>query len=84
MSVAPARAADLRYFALAAAKRYSGSFKREDGTKLPPVRKWLAWNEPNNPVFLRPQWAKVGRRYAPVGAKAYVSICTAVWSGVHA
>ena len=63
-NVAPRRAADLRYFALAAAKRYSGSFKRDDGTKLPAVRKWLAWNEPNNPVFLRPQWAKAGRRRA--------------------
>ena len=57
---APSKMKDLRYFALAAAKRYSGSFKREDGTKLPPVRKWLAWNEPNNPVFLQPQWQKVG------------------------
>src|SRR5204862_4170977 len=89
----------LRQFAFAAAKRYSGTFKRDDGVVLPAVRKWLAWNEPNNPVFLRPQWAKVGRRcaavkkhrcvryvarYAPVGAKAYVGICTAVWSGVHA
>ncbi len=81
---APAKMKDLRYFALAAAKRYSGSFKREDGTKLPAVRKWLAWNEPNNPVFLKPQWAKVGRRYAPVAAKAYVGICTAIWSGIHA
>ena len=36
---APAKMKDLRYFALAAAKRYSGSFKREDGTKLPAVRK---------------------------------------------
>ena len=81
---APAKMADLRYFALAAAKRYSGSFKREDGTKLPAVRKWLAWNEANNPVFLKPQWAKVGRRYVPVGAKAYVGICTAIWTGIHA
>jgi len=81
---APAKMKDLRYFALAAAKRYSGSFKREDGTKLPAVRKWLAWNEANNPVFLKPQWAKVGKHYQPVGAKAYVGICTAIWSGVHA
>ena len=49
---APAKMASLRYFALAAAKRYSGSFKRDDGTKLPSVRRWLAWNEPNNPMFL--------------------------------
>ena len=96
---APAKAADLRNFALAAAKRYSGKFKRDDGVILPSVRKWLAWNEPNNPVFLKPQWAKIGRRcasvkkhrcvryvarYGPVGAKAYVSICRSIWSGVHA
>ncbi len=93
----------LRYFALAAAKRYSGKFKRDDGTKLPAVRRWLAWNEPNNPLFLKPQWAKVGRRcvatkkrgkrrvcvrhaprYAPVAAKSYVGICTAIYLGVHA
>ena len=63
---APTKMADLRYFALAAAKRYSGTFKRDDGVVLPAVRKWLAWNEPNNPVFLRPQWAKIGRRCAAV------------------
>ena len=96
---APAKLADLRNFALAAAKRYSGKYKRGDGVVLPSVRKWLAWNEPNNPVFLKPQWAKVGRRcakvknhkcvkfvarYAPVGAKAYVGICRSISSGIHA
>jgi hypothetical protein len=82
---APAKMKSLRYFALAAAKRYSGKFKRDDGTKLPAVRKWLAWNEPNNPLFLAPQWQKVGkRRYIPIAAKNYVGICTAVYLGVHA
>ena len=47
---------NLRLFASAAAKRYSGSYKLDDGTTLPAVRKWMAWNEPNSPVFLRPQW----------------------------
>jgi hypothetical protein len=81
---APAKLADLRNFALAAATRYSGTYKRDDGVVLPSVRKWLAWNEPNNPVFLKPQWAKVGRRYAPVGAKAYVGICRSISAGIHA
>jgi hypothetical protein len=82
---APAKMKSLRYFALAAAKRYSGKFKRDDGTKLPAVRKWLAWNEPNNPLFLAPQWQKVGkRRYIPIAAKNYVGICTAVYLGIHA
>jgi hypothetical protein len=81
----PAKMKNLRYFALAAAKRYSGKFKRDDGTKLPAVRKWLAWNEPNNPLFLAPQWQKVGkRRYIPIAARNYVGICTAVYLGIHA
>jgi len=80
---APTKMVDLRRFAVAAAKRYSGSFKRSDGTVLPAVRKWLAWNEPNNPYFLKPQWAKIGGRYFPVAARTYAGICTAVWSGIH-
>jgi len=82
---APAKLSSLRYFSLAAAKRYSGKFKRTDRTVLPPVRKWLAWNEPNNPVFLLPQWQKVGkRRYIPIAARNYVGICTSVYVGIHA
>jgi hypothetical protein len=82
---APAKMSSLRYFALAAAKRYSGKFKRDDGTTLPKVRKWLAWNEPNNPLFLSPQWQKVGkRRYIPIAARNYVGICRAVHQGIHA
>ena len=80
---APARMLYLRQFATAAAKRYSGTFKLEDGTTLPAVRKWMAWNEPNSPVFLRPQWKVVGRRNIPIAAKTYSQICTSVWAGVH-
>jgi hypothetical protein len=82
---APRKMKDLRNFAFAAAKRYSGTFKRDDGVKLPAVRKWLAWNEPNNPLFLKPQWQKVGkRRYIPIAAKNYAQMCAAIWVGVHA
>ena len=82
---APSKMSSLRYFATAAAKRYSGTFKRDDGTTIPAVRKWLAWNEPNNPLFLQPQWTKVGKsRFFPIAAKTYVGICSAIWSGVHA
>jgi hypothetical protein len=80
----PAKMSSLKYFAQAAAKRYSGTFVRDDKTKLPAVRKWLAWNEPNNPVFLQPQWQKIGKRFVPMAARNYVGICTAIWSGVHA
>jgi hypothetical protein len=80
---APKKMSNLRLFAQAAARRYSGSFKLPDGTTLPAVRKWMAWNEPNNPVFLRPQWTRVGGKNIPIAAKTYVGICNAVWAGVH-
>ena len=53
---APTRSTDLRNFALAAAKRYGGQFPDGQGGLLPPVKEWLAWNEPNNPLFLAPQF----------------------------
>ena len=81
---APKRMVNLRNFAFAAAKRYSGSFKQGDGKVLPAVRRWMAWNEPNNPVFLRPQWKRARGRNIPVAAKTYAQMCTAVWAGVHA
>ena len=87
---APRRALDLQRFAYAAATRYSGSFvpaadfeDEEDPDPLPAVRSWLAWNEPNVPVFLFPQWRRVGRRYVIQSAIDYAKICNAVWRGVH-
>jgi hypothetical protein len=78
---APTNALNLQQFATAAARRYSGSFVRaEDGLRLPPVRHWLAWNEPNNPVFLWPQWQ--GRRQ--VSGRNYAKICNAVVRGIRA
>jgi hypothetical protein len=84
----PRRMLDLRLFAFAAAKRYSGTFEVETGIDqpvrvLPAVRHWLAWNEPNNPVFLRPQWKMVKRVWRPQSAFDYAKICSAIWSGVH-
>lgn len=81
---APRQMVFLKLFATAAAKRYSGTFKRDDDVVLPAVRRWLAWNEPNNPIFLKPQWGKISKkRYTPIAAKLYAGICNAVWSGVH-
>ena len=82
---APARMKDLQNFAFAAAKRYSGSFRPvSDGPPLPAVRFWLAWNEPNNPVFLFPQFRyRAGRGYFPVSPAVYAKMCNAIWTGVH-
>jgi len=84
----PRRTKDLRLFAHAAAKRYSGRYQvkgeeNEPVRRLPAIRHWLAWNEPNNPIFLRPQWKMVKRKWRPQSAFDYAKICSAVWVGVH-
>jgi hypothetical protein len=84
----PRRITDLRLFAHAAAKRYSGTYlvketENEPARRLPAVRHWLAWNEPNNPVFLKPQWKRVGGKWRPQSAFDYAKICSAVYAGVH-
>ena len=43
---------------------------------------WLAWNEPNNPVFLRPQWKMVARKWRVQAAYDYAKICSAIYAGV--
>ena len=84
----PRRLTDLRLFAHAAARRYSGTYRVKAGENkpartLPAVRHWLAWNEPNNPVFLKPQWKLVQGKWRPQSAFDYAKICRAVWTGVH-
>jgi hypothetical protein len=83
----PRRITDLRLFAYAAAKRYSGTYRvgteeNETERTLPAVRRWLAWNEPNNPVFLSPQWKMVKRQWRSQAAYDYAKICGAVYAGV--
>jgi hypothetical protein len=84
----PRRITDLRLFAFAAATRYSGTYQIELTAETPPqtlpaVRHWLAWNEPNNPVFLRPQWKMVKRKWRPQSAFDYAKLCSAIYAGVH-
>jgi hypothetical protein len=82
-NVAPTNAIDLRNFALAAARRYGGSWAGSDGRILPPVKEWLAWNEPNNPLFLTPQYRKGATGWVIQSAADYARICNAVYTGVH-
>jgi hypothetical protein len=77
-NVVPTQMNDLRQFVIAAARRYSGKFKGPDGKIIPPVRRWIAWNEPNNPVFLRPQFIRAGGRWVFQAAKDYARICNTV------
>jgi hypothetical protein len=80
----PKNFTDLRNFAYAAAARYSGTYTGTDGRVLPAVRYWAAWNEPNNPVFLRPQFVKRGGKWVIQSAIDYAKICNAIYNGVHA
>ncbi len=80
---APANPKDLEQFAFAAATRYSGSFETADEAALPRVRLWTAWNEPNNPVYLKPQYRKVGGKWVIQSAIDYAKICNAVYTGIH-
>jgi hypothetical protein len=82
-NVAPKNANDLRDFAYAAATRYSGTFPGSDGVNLPAVKDWTAWNEPNNPTFLSPQYKRVGGTWVIQSALSYAKICNAVYTGVH-
>ena len=81
-SVPPRNFNDLRNFAYAAAERYSGHYIPIDDTgpetALPAVKYWLAWNEPNNPIWLK---QTSGGRF--VSPSSYAKICTAIWTGVH-
>ena len=79
---APRRMIDLRNFAYAAAKRYSGSFRpAPDAVPLPAVHYWMAWNEPNNPVFLKPQFVPAGHRHFKLSSpRIYAQMCNSIWS----
>jgi Glycosyl hydrolase catalytic core len=93
---APLQMRHLRDFAQAAATRYSGSFvpldlSLSDGQQdqqpadpLPAVRHWLAWNEPNNPVFLSPQFIRLRKGgFLRQAAKNYAKICNSIVAGIH-
>jgi hypothetical protein len=52
--------AEFRKFVIAAGRRYSGTWRDENGTRgvLPRVSWWGMWNEPNQPGWLTPQAGK--------------------------
>jgi len=74
-NVAPTNFSDLKNFVTAAARRYSGTFVTKDNVPLPRVPYWLVWNEPNNPVFLKPQFVKVKGKWEIASGRAYAQLC---------
>ncbi len=81
-NVAPTNVRDLRLFAAAAQRRYSGTFVNADGVTLPRVSLWMAWNEPNNPVFLKPQFRRVGTTWTIQSGRDYAKMCNAIVQGI--
>jgi hypothetical protein len=75
-----------RYFAEAAARRYSGSFPDPAlaGAFLPRARYWQAWNEPNLRRYLTPQWRKRRGRFLPASPGQYRRLLNAFYRGVKA
>ena len=82
-NVAPTNVLDLKRFATAAARRYGGSWNAPDGRGIPAVRSWLAWNEPNNPIFLKPQYKKTSTGWQIQSGKDYAKMCNAIVDAVH-
>lgn len=64
---------ELAAFLTAASKRYSGRFAdpAHPGRRLPRVRNWQVWNEPNLWPFLQPQWRRVRGRWVATGVTHY-------------
>jgi hypothetical protein len=66
-------------FAKALAARYSGSFHDRHGALLPHVGVFEAWNEPNQNVYLAPQWTAGNK---PNGPTLYRHLLNALYAGV--
>lgn len=78
----PAR---LGEFATAIARRYSGATPDPliAGGRLPRVRRWQAWNEPNLPRYLAPQWTVRDGRWVPYAPGRYREMLRAFADAVH-
>jgi hypothetical protein len=74
-------------FARAVATRYSGRFPSplELGHKLPRVTHFQAWNEPNLPTSLAPEWRRAANgTNEPLGPTLYRGLLNSFYSNVKA
>lgn len=72
-------------FVEALARRYSGRYTDESGEgRLPAVRRWSFWNEPNLNSWLSPQTARVKGRTIQKGAAMYRTLVHAGNAGLRA
>lgn len=77
---------DFGAFGRALAERYSGRFPDplHAGQMLPRVRYFQAWNEPNLPDYLLPQWEQVNGAWQPASPGIYRGLLNAFYAGVKA
>jgi hypothetical protein len=73
-------------FAEAVARRYSGNHRdpERSGQRLPAVRLWTTWNEPNHGAFLLPQWRRSGGSWTPVSPHVYRELHARGYHGIKA
>jgi polysaccharide biosynthesis protein PslG len=71
-AIRPANPAEFGDFAIAAATRYAPRG----------VHMWEAWNEPNLPLFLVPQFERKAGKWVNVSAKTYSALAKSFWTGV--
>jgi hypothetical protein len=73
-------------FATALARRYDGAFPdpRAPGRVLPRVRMFQAWNEPNLPRYLEPQWVAQNGHWSAFSPLLYRQMLNAFYAAVKA
>jgi len=74
---------EFQRFVIALARRYSGTYKDENGGVLPRVDRWSVWNEPNQGGWLQPQWERKRRIWSPTGAYLYRRLAEAAIRGLR-
>jgi hypothetical protein len=73
-AIRPREPSDFGAFGAAAASRYATRG----------VHMWEAWNEPNIPLFLRPQYRRAGGRWVPASPQTYSALLKSFYMSVKA
>ncbi|HWI08862.1 MAG TPA: hypothetical protein VNT54_15270, partial [Solirubrobacteraceae bacterium] len=80
------RAREFKRFVTAVGKRFSGTYRDENGSRsvLPRVNMWSLWNEPNQGGWLSPQWERRGSQTVPASPAIFRKLHQAGYEGLVA